>query len=608
MTAPTRLAEIRFWLGKIGSLPSDPAQAHPSLESLQTTLMAVHLSSGSAELGDLVVGQMCQKLLDIVRKCLAPHSTCMYTYNWSYHKTELELQLHAVRACIDSRLSWGSDQAPPSDTSDLELHRALDLFRNEFAPASVGQDAANRLGLLRQEMQALLDSVAQDAASKVGLLRQEMQTLRSEFAPAAVVQDAANKLGLLQQEMQTLRSEFAPAAVVQDAANELGLLQQEMQTLRSEFAPAAAANELGLLRQEMQDLRNEFASSSMEKDVVAEVGLLQDLKETVTQISIRVDQLEHWDGRCHGSEHLAENISRNAIEESGTDRVAELRQRCREQDMVKSLADKIEAQQQNMLDSLRRERSGLIQQLANRLDRAGSTLSLQSCTLHQGWADGQCKPSTAGPAARGSDSGSEASWVCLSRGGSDTQGSSSVRSGISVETAGCNCFMHDAAFKSETGALVPGSALHKGSRVLAADGSVVQANDPEDHEAKATVLLKTGAAELEVTTKSELQLESTFLSLLTGAEVRAKDLRVGDEVLVGGLGPARLQYADVKLEPVMVRKIVFQPDLPVEVLKLSILSHGDKQSKRTRRGGQNRRRSDRQDNCTIPDTEGYLTD
>jgi len=457
-------SELRFWLDKIGSLPWDfTEEAETSIQSLEVTLAAVvqHLSSsGPAELGDLVVGQMCQKLLDTVRQVVSKYSSCcVQLYEWPDLRRRLEQQLHAVRACIDSRLSWGS-QAPSPDTSRLELHHALDLFRNEFAPAAVVQDAANKLGLLQQEM----------------------QTLRSEFAPAAVVQDAANKLGLLQQEMQTLRSEFASAAVVQEAADKLGLLQQEMQTLRSEFAPTAvlqdAANKLGLM----------------------------------------------------------------------------------------------EAQQQNMLDSLRRERSGLIQQLSG-----------------------------LAAAARSSDSASEASWVRPSCGGSDTQGSS-VTSGISVETSGGNCFMRDAAFKSETGALVPGSALHKGQQVLAANGSVLEvANEPEDHEARATVLLKAGAAELEVTPDHRVLLSDNRM-------VRAQDLRVGDEVLVGGLGPAGLQYVDVKFEPVMVRKIVFQPDLPVEVLKPSILSHGDKQSKRIRRGGRNRRGSDRQENCTIPDTEGYLTD
>ena len=463
-------SELRFWLDKIGSLPWDfTEEAETSIQSLEVTLAAVvqHLSSsGPAELGDLVVGQMCQKLLDTVRQVVSKYSSCcVQLYEWPDLRRRLEQQLHAVRACIDSRLSWGS-QAPSPDTSRLELHHALDLFRNEFAPAAVVQDAANKLGLLQQEMQTLRSefapaAVVQDAANKWGLLQQEMQTLRSEFASAAVVQDAANKLGLLQQEMQTLRSEFAPAAVVQDAANKLGLLQQEMQTLRNEFASAAAvqdaANKRGLLQQEMQTLRSEFAPAAVVQDAANKLGLLQQEMQTLR------------------SEFASAAVVQEAADKLGLlqQEMQTLRSEFAPTAVLQDAANKLglmEAQQQNMLDSLRRERSGLIQQLSG-----------------------------LAAAARSSDSASEASWVRPSCGGSDTQGSS-VTSGISVETSGGNCFMRDAAFKSETGALVPGSALHKGQQVLAANGSVLEvANEPEDHEARATVLLKAGAAELEVT-------------------------------------------------------------------------------------------------------------
>ena len=76
-----------------------------------------------------------------------------------------------------------------------------------------------------------------------------------------------------------------------------------------------------------------------------------------------------------------------------------------------------------------------------------------------------------------------------------------------------------------------------------------------------------------------------------------------------GLGPARLTSLDVKFDPVTVRKITFVPDLPVGVFTPgpSILSHGHKQ-KKPRRGGRTRRVGAREEVCTVPDTEGYLTD
>ena len=429
----------------------------------------------------------------------------------------------------------------------------------------------------------------------------------------------------------------APKAAQPDFHHELEGLRQEIQELRKECAPASVAKDtatkLDALRQETHDLRNDFAPTSMVTDMLAELDLLRDLKQHVIQLSVRVDQLQHWDGRCQVREHVDAHASISGIEE--------LAERCRRlqeirSTFVKIVADPMEAQQQ-VFDNLRREQSCLMQHVTKGREDASSTVNLHGGKFQQGLAEGQLKPSTVVPvaAARSSDSVSEASWVCLSCGGSDTQGRSSVRSGISVETSNSNCFMHDAAFKSETGASLPGSALHKGSRVLAADASVLEvANDPEDHEARATVVLKAGAAELEVTldhrvllsdnrmasqlklsmsqfrhassTDSESEvLQYPFPSLQTAAKVRAQDLRIGDEVLVGGLGPARLEHVEVKFEPVMVRKIVFEPDLPVEVLKLSILSHGQKASKKIRRGGRSRRGSDR---LEIPDTEGYLTD
>ncbi|CAE7703032.1 unnamed protein product [Symbiodinium sp. CCMP2456] len=459
-------------------------------------------------------------------------------------KDILEAFLHACgysyHSCNHEHCQWKSDQRSLGFIEDVVSRRCINILR--WIPRTEGLLDYGVSKVHLEGVQPLLQD-----------LREFIDSRLSWASPKAAETDVHQKLEGLRQEIQELRKEFAPASVAKDTASKLDAL-----------------------RQETHDLRNDFAPTSMVTDMLAEIDLLRDLKQHVIQLSVKVDQLQHSDGRCQVRDHLDAHASISGIEGSRIGCAADLAEGCRQlqeirSTFVKIVADTMEAQQ-HVFDSLRREQWCLMQHV---------TVASSA---------GQLKPSTVVPAAAASssDSVSEASWVCLSCGGSDTQGRSSVRSGISVETSGNNCFMHDAAFKSETGALLPGSALHKGSRVLAADASVLEvANDPEDHEARATVVLKAGAAEL---------------------EVRAQDLRIGDEVLVGGLGPARLQYVDVKFEPVMVRKIVFEPDLPVEVLKPSILSHGDKQSKRIRRGGRSRRGSEHQEKCTIPDTEGYLTD
>ena len=71
---------------------------------------------------------------------------------------------------------------------------------------------------------------------------------------------------------------------------------------------------------------------------------------------------------------------------------------------------------------------------------------------------------------------SETSWSLLGDVGST--------SGISVDTPGTHCFMSDARFKAESGVLISANDLCEGSRILAADGKVVEvASPPTQHEA-----------------------------------------------------------------------------------------------------------------------------
>ena len=115
----------------------------------------------------------------------------------------------------------------------------------------------------------------------------------------------------------------SPKAAQPDFHHELEGLRQEIQELRKEFAPASVAQEtatkLDALRQETRDLRNDFAPTSMVTDMLAELDLLRDLKQHVIQLSVRVDQLQHWDGRCQVREHVNAHASISGSAESRID-------------------------------------------------------------------------------------------------------------------------------------------------------------------------------------------------------------------------------------------------------------------------------------------------
>ena len=90
------------------------------------------------------------------------------------------------------------------------------------------------------------------------------------------------------------------------------------------------------------------------------------------------------------------------------------------------------------------------------------------------------------------------------------------------------------------------------------------------------------------------------------AQVRAADLRVGDEVLVNGIA-TKLTSLDVVPGEVTVLKIVFHPDLAVGAFDFSecIYSHGNRQ-RRIRRGRHPPRASDGVE--SIAGTEGDYQD
>lgn len=96
---------------------------------------------------------------------------------------------------------------------------------------------------------------------------------------------------------------------------------------------------------------------------------------------------------------------------------------------------------------------------------------------------------------------SDASWVQVrSDIASVPESSDSSTSGISVETFGCPCFMTESVFEAPDGSFVSSQQLVKGSKVLGFDGSILTVNNPpEQHQARATVILHAAGTKLQVT-------------------------------------------------------------------------------------------------------------
>ena len=107
----------------------------------------------------------------------------------------------------------------------------------------------------------------------------------------------------------------------------------------------------------------------------------------------------------------------------------------------------------------------------------------------------------AAPNTDAADVLSDASWVQVrSEIASIPESSDSSTSGISVEKFDCPCFMTDSVFKAPDGSFVSSQQLVKGSKVLGFDGSILTVkNPPEQHQARATVILHAAGAKLQVT-------------------------------------------------------------------------------------------------------------
>ena len=164
------------------------------------------------------------------------------------------------------------------------------------------------------------------------------------------------------------------------------------------------------------------------------------------------------------------------------------------------------------------------------------------------------------------------------------------------------CFLPDTFLKkaSDVGhEFVLVQNLSQGDQVVAANGTVIKVlRPPEQHRVHAVIELQAGPSCLIVTPDHRI--------VIPGGTVQAKDLEVGCDVLLDETR-AKLTSMEWRLEPTMVLKVSFSPDLPVAgfLRPPAILSKGTREKPVVRRG--TRKPGKVEDNPTIPDTEPPLT-
>ena len=161
------------------------------------------------------------------------------------------------------------------------------------------------------------------------------------------------------------------------------------------------------------------------------------------------------------------------------------------------------------------------------------------------------------------------------------------------------CFLSDTIFRvvGEDGeVLAPARMLFQGAQVVAANGKVTTvAHPPEQHQVPAVLDLQAGGASLTVSPDHRILVPEN-------KTMKAEELLVGREVILDGT-TATLTSLEWKVEPTMVVKLGFNPDLPVAAFMRppSILSKGFRKRpfRRSKRPGAA---------SEIPSTEGHLTD
>lgn len=165
------------------------------------------------------------------------------------------------------------------------------------------------------------------------------------------------------------------------------------------------------------------------------------------------------------------------------------------------------------------------------------------------------------------------------------------------------CFLPDTYLKKVTTAggyeFASAKTLSQGTQVVAADGTVIEVlRPPEQHEVEAVIQLQAGPSCLVVSPNHRI--------VTPEKTIQARDLEVGCDLLLDQTR-AKLTSLDWRLEPTIVLKISFTPDLPVAgyLFPPGILSKGSRQKPVARRGM--RKPQQGGDKWSIPDTEAPLT-
>eukprot|EP00930_Biecheleria_cincta_P034384 TRINITY_DN23773_c0_g1_i1.p1 TRINITY_DN23773_c0_g1~~TRINITY_DN23773_c0_g1_i1.p1 ORF type:complete len:3127 (+),score=463.32 TRINITY_DN23773_c0_g1_i1:92-9382(+) len=199
----------------------------------------------------------------------------------------------------------------------------------------------------------------------------------------------------------------------------------------------------------------------------------------------------------------------------------------------------------------------------------------------------------------------------------------SLTSVISASGSGPRCFYEGTILTSSSGLKVPVERLDTGTLVCSATGGQLRVMGVHRYDGRVDlVCLAAGAASHVFTNSHRILMEGEGTKL-------AKDVRIGDKVLVTGKVPTSVTYIQTYTEECGVYQVTFDPDEPVESFlppESTILSMGHAAEQRasgrgrgeagrgghvrTRRSGMNRRlerQQDTRDVQSIPNTyNSYL--
>jgi hypothetical protein len=171
--------------------------------------------------------------------------------------------------------------------------------------------------------------------------------------------------------------------------------------------------------------------------------------------------------------------------------------------------------------------------------------------------------------------------------------------------------MEDGSFRSA-------KDLQKGSRVVGADGEIVEVTVKREHFVDKLVKLHTSYASMLVSPSHRIAVPATgaddFPAMRPHSYKLARDCKNGDQVLCDGWEVQTLVHVEGVNGKTLVWEIAFKPDNPIAAFMPppgKILTKGTRIGTRNRRSGMNKRGRGRrvlEDTVSIPDTAGGLTE